>query len=43
MDYEFLSEFENNDEEMIFFDDVDEMNSQLAMDLVELELEHDEI
>lgn len=41
MDYEFLSEFESNEEDF-FCDDVDDMNSQLAMDVIELELDLEE-
>lgn len=41
MDYEFLDEFENDDD-LMFSDDVDEMNSLSAMDLIELELDLEE-
>ena len=38
MDYDFLDEFENDDDVM-FCDDVDDMNSLSAMDRIELELD----
>lgn len=40
---DFFSEFDIVNDEEIFFDDADEMNSQSAMDLIELELDHEEL